>query len=181
MKWHLECAFHLTPETLMSCSCALQSRLIQGMLMMRSTWEGDSFRRCVCVRKENGGITCFFVFADCMSVSLFFFSFFFFCNTAKWCSIGFDRISISFPACFNVWTGNSVCLHLFEVNMEHIMESLQSSSHIVIVVCPVDQRVTILSCPHLDKRFVCEKSDMSRGVIRETDQYKKTHLWLHRA
>lgn len=58
----------------MSCSCALQSRLIQGMLMMLSTWEGDSFGRCVfpCVcegatelaymrvcgraRKRNGGI-----------------------------------------------------------------------------------------------------------------------------
>lgn len=81
MKWHLECAFHLTPETLVSCSCALQSRPVQGMLMMLSTWEGDSFGRrvcarleqrgscvCVCVRKWSGGIVCFCVFAGCAFV-----------------------------------------------------------------------------------------------------------------
>lgn len=70
----------------MSCSCALQSRLIQGMLMMLSTWEGDSFGRCVfpcvcegatelaymrvCVRarKRNGGIISFVCLqASCLS------------------------------------------------------------------------------------------------------------------
>lgn len=38
----------------------------------------------------------------------------FFCVCLQ--SIEFDRISISFSACFSVWTGNSSCVHLFEVS-----------------------------------------------------------------
>lgn len=53
--------------------------------------------------------------------------FLFLCNIAGWCSIQFDRFSISFSACFSVWTGNSSCVHLFEVSMEYILESLHSS------------------------------------------------------
>lgn len=52
---------------------------------------------------------------------------------------------------------SSSCVHPFEVNAEHILESLNSLQHIVIGVHPGDQRVAVLSCPRLAKTYVCVK------------------------
>ena len=142
MKWHLECAFHLTPETLMSCSCALQSRLAQGMLMMLRTWEGDSFGRFPCVRV----CMCMCVWErerereeeECLSCM-------FFCKMMQsWVLIGFHSLHASVSG-----RGNPSCEHPFEVDMgAHIGKSLHSSQRIVIGVRP--------GCPTFRKKVHCK-------------------------
>lgn len=93
MKWHLECAFHLTPETLRLCGCALQSRLIQGMLMMLSTWEVGSSASvcgseeacvcaCVCLYACVGGEGGIIINNDNMSVCRLYVWLCVFCNSA---------------------------------------------------------------------------------------------------
>lgn len=80
---------------------------------------GQVFIPCVCQE------VALFVLCLCtlhLSLRLFSFS----PNSTRWCIIALDRISISFPACFCVWAGNSSWVHLFEVSVEHILEGLQT-------------------------------------------------------
>lgn len=154
---------------------ALQSRLAQGMLMMLSTRRRDAYTSSVNLGRGAGG-SCRHVLEEkewrgCYVVCV--------CVCLQAVTLQDEQIYsmnwiyMLFPAGFSVWTGK-------QVGSQYTAHTGKSAYlRLFSLVCIQVNTEGLL--PTFRQKVCVQKSDMSAGVISETDQRKKTWLWLHRA
>lgn len=102
----------------------------------------------ICIFKECWA-SCFACsWTSCLSL--------FSCNTRR-CSIEFDRISISFPACFGVWTGrvHRVCIRL--KLMRSIYWKVWTHRNILSLVCIQVIKELLFWVAHIQTKCTCVK------------------------
>lgn len=102
-----------------------------------------------------------FLETDSGSVSLFFFFFLHHCRIVH-------RISISFPACFSVWTGNTSLFVLLKSIWGTYWKTCIQLYILLLVRVQVIKALRCTQLPTFKQEVCVRKSDTSLSVIRET-------------